>query len=95
MIIEISSSKGNEGFKMTGNLGNILKESVELCFSFLKCFCINNTKIKPFDQFLLLNNLEFIEKNTFHVHFNEGGIPKDGPSAGITICAALFSFFFK
>ena len=80
---------------MTGNLGKVLKESIELCFSYIKCFCIDNPKIKIYDEFNLLDNFEFLNKNTFYVHFNENGIPKDGPSAGITLCAAIFSLIFN
>ena len=65
---------------MTGSLGDVMKESVEIAFTFAKIFVNNLDK---------QNN--FLEENKLHIHFPEGASRKDGPSAGITITTALIS----
>lgn len=80
---------------MTGNLGKVLQESVDLCMSFIRSFCIENSKVRPYDSLGLLESQEFLENNTLHVHLSESATKKDGPSAGITLCAAIFSYLFK
>lgn len=82
LFIESSLSKGKEGLTLTGNLGNVMKESVTTALSFLKAnaekFGINSEKF---------------EYSKVHVHVPEGAIPKDGPSAGIAMLTALASAF--
>ena len=67
---------------MTGNLGDVMKESATLAFEYLKA------------HFQILNlDPEIFEKWNVHIHVPEGATPKDGPSAGITIFTALASAF--
>ncbi len=70
------------GFKLTGNLGNVMKESAEISLSYV---ISNLKKLAPeADQ-------TFFEKSLIHLHVPEGATPKDGPSAGITMASALLS----
>ncbi|MBL7817232.1 MAG: endopeptidase La [Saprospiraceae bacterium] len=84
LFIEVSLSKGKGGLTLTGNLGAVMKESVSTALSFLKShateFSIDPSVFDGFD---------------IHVHVPEGAIPKDGPSAGITMLTALASAFKK
>ncbi len=84
LFIEVSLSKGRGKLTITGNLGNVMKESATLSMEYLKAHA------KDFD----------IPENTFtewnvHIHVPEGATPKDGPSAGITMLTALTSAFTK
>ncbi len=78
--VEVSIFEGKEDLILTGNLGNVMKESAKTALSFIKA----NSKI-------LKINLDKLNNKTIHIHVPEGAIPKDGPSAGITICTALVS----
>ena len=82
LYIESTKFKGKEQLQLTGNLGDVMKESSTTAFSFLKAHA---------EEFGL--NLEDFKDTTVHLHFPEGGTPKDGPSAGITILTALASLF--
>lgn len=73
------SGKGNMIF--TGQLGDVMKESVNVAYSFVRA---NDKKLK-------VKNEKFYLENDIHIHFPEGATPKDGPSAGITITTALVS----
>ncbi|XP_033749705.1 lon protease homolog, mitochondrial-like [Pecten maximus] len=66
--------------EVTGNLGNVMKESIQLAYTFAKSFMVTN-----------LSNNEFLQKALVHLHLPEGAVPKDGPSAGCTIVTALLS----
>lgn len=78
--IEANYFKGNGNLILTGTLGKITRESAELAFSYLKA---NATYFKiPYHIFL---------ENDVHIHIPEGDIPKNGPSAGITITTSLLS----
>jgi ATP-dependent Lon protease len=70
----------NRGFKLTGNLGDVMKESAEIAYSFV------TSHLKE-----LKGNNDFFDKAFVHVHVPEGATPKDGPSAGITMATALLS----
>ncbi|MCG8472799.1 MAG: endopeptidase La [Desulfobacterales bacterium] len=70
----------NKGFKLTGQLGDVMKESAEIAYSFVSANA-KEYKIKP----------EFFEKGFIHLHVPEGATPKDGPSAGVTMTTALIS----
>jgi ATP-dependent Lon protease len=84
LFIEVSLNKGKGKLTLTGNLGNVMKESATSALSFLKA---NAYKIGiPESAF---------EENDIHIHVPEGAIPKDGPSAGITMMTALTSAFTK
>ena len=81
LLIESIATEGKGGLVLTGQLGDVMKESANLAFSFVKQYALKNN-IKKKDWF---------EKHTIHLHFPEGATPKDGPSAGITIATALLS----
>ncbi len=84
LFIETSLNKGKGGLKMTGNLGSVMKESASTALTYIKA----NAKkfgIEP----------KLFEENDIHIHIPEGAIPKDGPSAGITMLTALTSAFTK
>jgi len=82
LFIESSLSKGKGKITLTGNLGDVMKESATTALSFIKA---NAASIGISD--------EDIEKSDVHVHVPEGAIPKDGPSAGITMLSALVSAY--
>ena len=82
LYVESSISRGKGQLKVTGQLGEVMKESVSLAHSFLKSHA----------DYLDLDYQVFDQWNA-HVHFPAGAIPKDGPSAGIAILSALASLF--
>lgn len=82
LSIEVSLSRGHGHLNMTGNLGDVMKESATIAYEFIKSHA-NELKINP---------IVFEEWNV-HIHVPEGATPKDGPSAGITMLTALTSAF--
>jgi len=82
LFIEVSLSKGKGMLTLTGNLGDVMKESATLAYEYLKAHA------KALDI-----NDEVFEKWNVHMHIPEGATPKDGPSAGITMFTALASAF--
>ena len=82
LFIESSLSKGKGQLTMTGNLGDVMKESATLAFEYLKANA---------EKFGVDENL--FETKNVHIHVPEGATPKDGPSAGITMFTALLSVF--
>ncbi len=82
LFIEVSLSKGKGGLTLTGNLGNVMKESASTALSYLKAHA------EP----LKIDMARFDETN-IHIHVPEGAVPKDGPSAGVTMLSALTSAF--
>lgn len=82
LFIETSLSKGKGELTLTGNLGNVMKESATTALSFIKSHA-EELGINP----------EVFETTNVHIHVPEGAIPKDGPSAGITMMASLASAF--
>ncbi len=80
LFIETSLSDGKGELKLTGNLGNVMKESASTALTYLQ----SNAKKYKLDQKL------FSTKN-IHIHVPEGAVPKDGPSAGITMMTAIAS----
>ncbi len=84
LYVECSLSKGKGTLTLTGNLGEVMKESAIIAHEYLKSHA-NTLDLKP----------EVFETWNVHVHVPEGAIPKDGPSAGITIVSALASAFTK
>ncbi|MBL4706805.1 MAG: endopeptidase La, partial [Flavobacteriales bacterium] len=82
LFIESSITKGKGKLTLTGNLGDVMKESAIIALEYLKSHC-TELDIDP-DTF---------EKHNIHIHVPQGATPKDGPSAGITMLTALASLF--
>ena len=82
LFIEVSLSKGKGKFTLTGNLGDVMKESASLAMEYLK------SHAEDYDL-----NSDVFDNWNVHVHVPEGATPKDGPSAGITMLTALASAF--
>jgi ATP-dependent Lon protease len=80
LFMETSLSDGKGELKLTGNLGNVMKESAVTALSYLQ----SNARKTGID-------VSLFEKKNIHVHVPEGAVPKDGPSAGITIMTAIAS----
>lgn len=78
--IEVNILDGKGGLKLTGNLGDVMKESAQIALSYVRTLPV----IKELDE-------DFFENHMIHVHVPEGATPKDGPSAGITIALAIYS----
>ncbi len=82
LFIETSLSEGKGELKLTGNLGNVMKESASTALSYLQANA-RKSDINP-DEF---------QKKSIHMHIPEGAVPKDGPSAGITMMTSIASAF--
>jgi len=84
LFIECSTSKGKGVLTSTGNLGDVMKESSVIAYQYLKSH----------PDKLGMTHKEFMERD-LHIHVPEGAIPKDGPSAGITMVSAMASALMK
>jgi ATP-dependent Lon protease len=82
IFVEVSGFKGGKDLIMTGSLGEVMQESARAALSYLKHTC----RMHGIDERLL-------SETDLHIHVPQGAIPKDGPSAGLTIAVALASFF--
>ena len=82
LFIESCLSKGKGQLSMTGNLGDVMKESANLAYEYIKA----NSDNLGIDE-------NIFENKNVHIHVPEGATPKDGPSAGITMFTALLSVF--
>jgi ATP-dependent Lon protease len=80
LIIEAVSNPGKEGFRLTGQMGNVMQESASIAYTYVRHIA---------EKFKV--SREFFENNQIHLHIPEGATPKDGPSAGITMATALLS----
>ena len=82
--IEVVTMPGKGELVLTGKLGDVMKESARTAISYVRSIA-DRYDVKP----------EFFEKNDIHVHVPEGAVPKDGPSAGITMSLAILSAVIK
>jgi ATP-dependent Lon protease len=80
LVIEATAVKGKGAFKLTGQMGDVMKESAGIAL----------TTVRGISENLGIPS-GFFEKNALHLHIPEGATPKDGPSAGITMATALLS----
>ncbi len=82
LAIEVTYYKGDGRLVLTGKLGDVMKESAQAALSYVKANC---------DKFAI--DFAKFKENDIHIHVPEGAIPKDGPSAGVTIATAIISAF--
>ncbi len=82
--IEVNIMPGKGEFVLTGKLGDVMKESAQAGISYIRSIA-DKYDIKP----------EFFKENDIHIHIPEGAVPKDGPSAGITMATAMLSAITK
>lgn len=80
--VEVTHYQGKGGLILTGKLGDVMKESAQTALSYVKA---NASKYEI--------DYEMFENQDIHIHFPEGAVPKDGPSAGVTIVTAVVSAF--
>ncbi|MGD8739906.1 MAG: endopeptidase La [Desulfobacterales bacterium] len=80
LFIEATAMKGKKGLTLTGQLGDVMKESATAALSFIRA----NAKRLNVDE-------DFFDNHDLHIHVPAGAIPKDGPSAGVTMLTALIS----
>jgi ATP-dependent Lon protease len=80
LLIEAVANPGREGFKLTGKMGEVMQESANIAYTFVRHIASDQNV-----------DSSFFEKNTIHLHIPAGAIPKDGPSAGITMATTLLS----
>ncbi len=82
LVCEVSVLDGSGKIVLTGKLGDVMKESAQTALSYIRSLPYNTDK-------------EFYKNKDIHIHFPEGAVPKDGPSAGITIATAIASAIFE
>ena len=78
--VEVNVMEGSGKLELTGNLGDVMKESAHAALSYIRANA-QKLGVAP----------DFYKTKDIHVHFPEGAVPKDGPSAGVTVCTALVS----
>lgn len=78
--VEVNILDGKGGLTLTGNLGDVMKESAQIALSYIRTL----PEVKKLSD-------EYFEKHIVHIHVPEGATPKDGPSAGITMALAMYS----
>ena len=81
LIIEAVANPGKEGFKLTGQMGNVMQESAGIAYTWVRHIASSRYGI----------GADYFEGRQIHLHIPEGATPKDGPSAGITMATALVS----
>lgn len=78
--VEVNVMDGSGKLELTGNLGDVMKESAHAALSYIRANC---------EELGIAS--DFYKTKDIHVHFPEGAVPKDGPSAGVTVCTAIVS----
>jgi ATP-dependent Lon protease len=81
LFIEASETPGSGNLKLTGKMGDVMTESANIAWSYMKKKLSSEMKRSP----------SYFKEHDFHLHIPAGAIPKDGPSAGITMATALYS----
>ena len=84
LFIEATKMSGNKGLTLTGQLGDVMKESAQAALSYIRSH-VKELGIDP----------DFYKDTDIHIHVPAGGIPKDGPSAGVTMTSALVSLITR
>ncbi|MFZ2914227.1 MAG: endopeptidase La [Rectinemataceae bacterium] len=85
LIIEAVANPGKEGFKLTGQMGNVMQESAGIAYTWVRHIAASRYDI----------GADYFEGRQIHLHIPEGATPKDGPSAGITMATALVSLVLQ
>lgn len=80
MAVEVAITEGKGGLQMTGQMGEVMQESAQAAMTYIK----SRSSVLKID-------MDVFERMDIHIHMPEGGIPKDGPSAGITMATAIIS----
>jgi ATP-dependent Lon protease len=80
MAVEVAITEGKGGLQMTGQMGEVMQESAQAAMTYIKSRAA-----------VLKIDMDIFERMDIHIHMPEGGIPKDGPSAGITMASAIIS----
>ncbi|MFN8401240.1 MAG: endopeptidase La [Anaerolineales bacterium] len=80
MSVEVAITEGKGGLQMTGQMGEVMQESAQAAMTYIK----SRSSVLKID-------MDVFERMDIHIHMPEGGIPKDGPSAGITMASAIIS----
>ena len=78
--IEVNVMPGQGNLKLTGQMGDVMKESAQTALTYVRSVC---------PQYQVAD--DYFEKHDLHIHIPEGAVPKDGPSAGITMATAMLS----
>jgi ATP-dependent Lon protease len=81
LFVEAACMPGSKGFQLTGQLGDVMQESARAALSYIRAKATEALNV----------NEDFFEKNDIHLHVPAGAVPKDGPSAGVTMATALAS----
>jgi ATP-dependent Lon protease len=84
LFVEVTTMPGSGKLQLTGQLGDVMKESAQAAFTFVR---------SHYKDFALKS--DFYKKIDIHIHVPEGAVPKDGPSAGVTITTAIVSALTK
>lgn len=83
LLIESITFPGKQGLVLTGQMGDVMKESAQIAFNWARRYAVEKGMKKT----------EWFDENTVHLHIPEGATPKDGPSAGITMATTFVSLF--
>ncbi len=85
LLIEATSFAGKSGLVLTGQMGDVMKESSQIAFNWARKFVLERN----------VKDAKWFEENIVHLHIPEGATPKDGPSAGITMATTFVSLLFN